>query len=130
MVQNLNSYFGSFQSFDAHASHTCFGNSCGLPCTEILLLTSKLAAVTFKEFAMNFMRELVVAATITITITTNGFENTSAAMAICACLLVNTHGHSIIKCSHKTVTKGRRGHWLTESSELMLKFQGHHPAYC
>lgn len=37
----------------------------------------------------------------------SGFKGASAATAICACIVVNTHGHSMIKCSCKRVIKSR-----------------------
>jgi hypothetical protein len=37
----------------------------------------------------------------------DGFKGTSAAMAIYASLLVNTHSHNTIKCSSKTIIKAK-----------------------
>jgi hypothetical protein len=53
------------------------------------------------------------------------FTDSSAAMAICTCLLVKTHENSMIKVSCKAVIKCERHQWL----KLELKYQGRHPAY-
>jgi hypothetical protein len=53
-----------------------------------------------------------------------GLQANSAAIAICVCLLVMTHGHNMIKCSRKTIIKPGRCQWQAKNDETHFKISG------